>query len=316
MVDRQTLMSRAAADGGVRELLDAMYVRNEWLLKPMLQKLEETQIDEYLKDVQDIWSILQNIRPVDRSQRLAEVIKGLQFHSIEFLKLQIKFAGSGQYQSSTAEQIYQDVYLSGDKMQQYLDGLLLTFVAWPNRYRLFKWYQQKYLAEGPWGNCLEIGPGHGWLAAQQLMANPSNRLLGLDISPHSVKYARQLLQTVGIEPIRYDIREHDAHKGIDPAWGNFDRVVIAEVLEHVEDPGKLLGIALERSNPQARYFITTVVNIEAPDHIYLFRELQEVRDLLNKCRLEVLDELDMPLEMNLPLPKPAFEVALICKPKS
>ena len=69
------------------------------------------------------------------------------------------------------------------------------------------------------------------------------------------------------------------------------------------------------SEPDALFFITTVVNLEAVDHIFLFRKLQEVRDFCEKtCGLRIVDELDMPLKMNLKdMKDEAFEVAVVCR---
>jgi len=237
----------------------------------------------------------------------------LQFHSIEFLKLQLQFAKKGEYRSSDYDAVYKEVYNAPQVMQRYLDGLLLTYVAWPNHYRLLKYYQQNYLTQGPYGMCLEIGPGHGWLALQQLKANPANRLLGLDISSSSVQYTNSVLKAAGVSPQRYSVREHNALTGIDGS-DRFDRVVIAEVIEHLPNPAELLKLAVSRSHKDTLFCITTVVNIEAVDHIYLFRELHEIADLLGSCGLKIVHELDLPLKMNLQLPKPAYEVAVICNP--
>jgi 2-polyprenyl-3-methyl-5-hydroxy-6-metoxy-1,4-benzoquinol methylase len=313
MISLETLQERIPAGAAWKPMLDAMFSRNEWLLKPMLEMLDEPMLPAYLSDVARISGVLMAIRPIDVDQRVDEVVKGLQFHSIEFLKLQIQFAKSGQYKSSDFEKVYENVYAAGKVMQRYLDGLLLTYVAWPNHYKLLNYYRDKYLSQGPYGQCLEIGPGHGWLALEQLLANSANTLVGLDISPHSVQYTKDVLRASGIEPSRYDVRETNAQKGLDTEVPKFDRIVIAEVLEHLPDPAAILRLLAARAHGKTRFFITTVVNIEAPDHIHLFTTLQEVRDLMNACGLRVIDELDLPLSMNLKLPKPAYEVALICE---
>ena len=314
MISLETLQERIPAGATWKPLVEAMYSRNEWLMKPMLEMLDEGMLPAYLSDAARICGTLMAIRPIDVEQRVDEVVKGLQFHSIEFLKLQIQFAKSGQYKSSDFEKVYEQVYAAGNVMQRYLDGLLLTYIAWPNHYKLLNYYRDKYLSEGPYGKCLEIGPGHGWLALEQLRANPANALTALDISPHSVQYTKDVLRASGIEPSRYDVRETNAQKGLDMDIAKFDRIVIAEVLEHLPDPAAVLKLLVGRAHRTTRFFITTVVNIEAPDHIHLFTTLQEVRDLLNACGLRVIDELDLPLSMNLKLPKPAYEVALICAP--
>ena len=313
MIDYADLDRLANPKGELRPLLSAMFEKNHWLLKPMLEYLEPAMLPDYVRDVERIWSILRAIRPIDPAQRLDEVIRGLQFHSLEFLRLQIQFAKKGQYKSESFEKVYQEVYSSGQVMQQYLDGLLLTYVAWPNHYQLLQFYRRSYLAQAPRGDCLEIGPGHGWLALEQLESDPTNTFLGLDVSPHSVAYTRSVLTSAGIAPNRFQLREGDALELLNGSSGTFDRIVIAEVLEHLERPDAILKLLAAHAGAETLCFVTTVVNIEAVDHIYLFRELSEVRDMLNRCGLEVVDELDMSLKMSLKMEREAFEVALVCR---
>jgi 2-polyprenyl-3-methyl-5-hydroxy-6-metoxy-1,4-benzoquinol methylase len=314
MIEFEAIERRVPPDAPMAPLLRALFVRNEWMLRPMLEMLDDDALPAYLAEVERIWSTLHAIRPIDPAARVAEVIRGLQFHSMEFLKLQVKFARTGQYRSSDAEAIEREIYQVGEKMQQYLDGLLLTYVAWPNHLRVLRWYRSAYLARGPSGRCLEIGPGHGYLALEQLRASDDSTLTALDLSPHSVAYTRDLLRVNGIAPERYDVRQTNAQAGLDTDISRFDRIVIAEVIEHVSDPLAILRGLVARSHEQTSFFVTTVVNIEAPDHIYLFRTVGEVRDLLAAAGLAIEDELALPMEMNLELPRPAYEVAMVCRP--
>lgn len=313
MIEFKTLEQHIPLNAAYAPLLREMFTRNEWLLRPMLEALTEESLPAYFKDVTRIWDTLLGVRNIDPTLRIVEVISGLQFHSMEFLKLQIQFAKTGIYKSSDAETIESQIYQAGDKMQRYLDGLLLTYVAWPNHYRLLNWYRDAYLRHGPYGSCLEIGPGHGYLALEQLQASEFNTLVARDLSPHSVAYTQNVLRVNGIDPSRYDVRQSNAQKGLDTDVPHFDRIVIAEVIEHVADPLSILQSLSNRSHKETLLFITTVVNIEAPDHIYLFRTLQEVRDLLSEAGMKVVDELDLPLNMNLILREPAYEVAMVCK---
>ena len=310
------IMAALPARASCGALLRAMYVDKAWLLKPMLEALSAEMLPAYLREVEDIWSVMRATRPqTPEPQRLAEGMKGLAFHSMEFLKRQIEFAKTGEYKASDYDTVYKEVYSNETVMAQYLDGLLLTYVAWPNHYRLLNWYRDAYLAKAKPGECLEIGPGHGWLALWQLRSNAANRFLGLDISPHSVAYSRSVLDAAKIDPSRWSVLERDAQKGIEAHPKPFDRVVIAEVIEHLAKPEIIVNAARERSHKDTLFFITTVVNIEAVDHIHLFRSLQEVRDFCTgKCGLAIVDELDLPLKMNLKMEDEAYEVALVCKP--
>jgi 2-polyprenyl-3-methyl-5-hydroxy-6-metoxy-1,4-benzoquinol methylase len=316
MIDFSDIERQLPADAEYGPLLAALYVKNEWLLRPMLEMLDPPMLPQYFLDVAEVWRSLQAVRRAPLQVRIDEAVKGLRFHSLEFLKRQIQFAETGRYKASDAETISREIYQVDETMRQYLDGLLLTYVAWPNHYRALNWYRDVYLKQGPFGRCLDVGPGHGFLALEQLRASEANHLTALDISPYSVDYTRRLLQAHSIDPSRYDVRVANVQQGLDSDVPRFDRIVLAEVIEHVADPVGVIRSLVERSHPQTLWFITTVVNVEAPDHIYLFRSLREVRDLLGDCGLTVIDELDMPLEMNLRLPEPPYELAIICRPSA
>jgi SAM-dependent methyltransferase len=96
------------------------------------------------------------------------------------------------------------------------------------------------LAAGPQPRCvLDIGSGPGDLAAAILDAFPSAELVGLDVSQDAVEYATRKLPAAKF--LHRDLlREGDA----DPAhraWAT--HAVCSEVLEHVEEPARLLANA-------------------------------------------------------------------------
>jgi 2-polyprenyl-3-methyl-5-hydroxy-6-metoxy-1,4-benzoquinol methylase len=49
------------------------------------------------------------------------------------------------------------------------------------------------------------------------------------------------------------------------------------VLEHVDDPASLLAALRGRVDRGAPAFVSTVANMEAEDHVYLFHDAQHIR---------------------------------------
>lgn len=309
---REIILSRATGDSPFETLLRTMFVENERLLSPMLNSIKPDQIEDYLDTARDIWEVVTRVEERDPQERIDEMIRGLQFHSVEFLRRQAVFNQERGYLAESAEAIREEVYESESIMKEYLDGLLLTYVAWPNHFRLLQFYINRYLTSGSPGRCLEVGPGHGWLSLLQLRAHPDNRFLGLDISPHSVQYCARLLEAAGIAPDRFEVRHSDATQGFDCGDVLFDRIVMAEVLEHVERPDAMLKDAFEHSHEGTAVFLSTVANIECIDHLYLYRTVDEIREMVNDCGFSITHELVMPLEFAAGTPD-AFEVALVCR---
>ncbi|MCH8822019.1 MAG: class I SAM-dependent methyltransferase [Planctomycetes bacterium] len=314
IVSVEALLESAADDPTISTLLEALFIGNQRLLTPMLQMLRPEMIDEYLDSARVIWNAISAMSDQDPSTRLDEIIKGLQFHSVDFLRRQVAFARTGDYQAEDAQTVYEEVYHSASVMKEYLDGLLLTYIAWPNHYRLLQFYRDSYLAQGPSGRCLEVGPGHGFLALLQIQSHEDNTLLGIDISPYSVAYSKECLAAAGVDGSRFEIRLGDATDNYANVTECFDRIVMAEVLEHVEQPQTLLRSAVKCSHDQTLIFLSTVVNIEAIDHLYLYRSIEEVRQMIDDCGLTIVEELDMPLEFASEASE-SYEVALICRPK-
>lgn len=54
---------------------------------------------------------------------------------------------------------------------------------------------------------------------------------------------------------------------------------MGEVLEHVENPHDFIGKMRELLADDGYAFLTTAINAPQPDHIYLFRNLEEVTRL-------------------------------------
>src|SRR6185436_7083739 len=81
-----------------------------------------------------------------------------------------------------------------------------------------------------------------------------------------------------------------------PADSTFDFITMGEVIEHLDDPRPVLrkvGVALR---PGGVAFLTTCANCPTKDHVYLFRNAEEIRCLFRECGLEVERERCLPLK--------------------
>jgi SAM-dependent methyltransferase len=86
-----------------------------------------------------------------------------------------------------------------------------------------------------------------------------------------------------------------------PPGAQYDWITMGEVIEHVEQPLDLLRKARSLLAPSGRAYITAPANAPTLDHIYLFREEEEIRGMLREAGFAVEREVlmyseDLPVE--------------------
>lgn len=209
------------------------------------------------------------------------------------LREQMFFQRHGRYRFSTFDEVANSVYFNEEYMRKYMHGLAITAYLWPNHRALHRFF----LATIPHdmeGRYLEVGPGHGVFMMCAMRQSAYSSFEGIDISPTSVEMTRALLGSGAFGDFAdYEIVEQDFF-GRDMGERAYSAVVMGEVLEHVEDPGKFLRQACSVSTDDAFIFITTPVNAPAIDHIYLFDSLESIESLVREAGLAVRDSLLVP----------------------
>ena len=168
----------------------------------------------------------------------------------------------------------------------------LRNVAEPHR--MLQFFGDEFLTALPAGSHLiEIGPGHGLFASVLLSSRPDVRYTGIDISPSSLTYSTSSFNAAKIDRDRYNLHLGDASLVLDTFGGGnepFGAAVCCEVLEHVDDPGSILNGLRNQVRAGASVFLSTVCNMEAEDHIYLFKDVDEVRECLRAAGFDVIDD--------------------------
>jgi 2-polyprenyl-3-methyl-5-hydroxy-6-metoxy-1,4-benzoquinol methylase len=213
---------------------------------------------------------------------LDDVLEAFAIVSMDFLRLQARFMKTRRYARSDSSELVSDLYADDEKMSgYYLDGLAMTYVLWPNHARMIASFMDDFvprLAAG--ARVVEVGVGHGLMAAMLFEAVPDLRYVGVDISPSSLHYAGSALSGLGVPADRWSMVSADALAGnlAGLAGGNgFDGLVCCEVLEHVDEPQLLLANLAASLRPGGVGFMSTVANMEAEDHVYLFPDVASIR---------------------------------------
>jgi SAM-dependent methyltransferase len=228
---------------------------------------------------------------------LTGALEALVRMSVDFLRLQPRFMKSGRYGRAGSAELFERFYARREVMEgYYLDGLLLTYAFWVNHARLYRFFVEEFLRGLPReARLVELGVGHGLMALAALRSLPAARYHGFDLSPFSLAYAEGLLRANAVGEGRVSLQQADGVAGLPDGLDARDAAICCEVIEHVEDPAPLLRALRSCLGPGGRAFVTTVANVEAEDHIYLFDDAAHIRRVLEAAGFRVESELPLPL---------------------
>jgi len=163
-----------------------------------------------------------------------------------------------------------------------MHGLVFAQFFWPEQYRRFKFFCENLSGyRSGVRSYLEIGGGHG------LYINEAVRVFNecacfdlVDISATSIELARGLSCEPRIRYMLKNILEFDEVR-------QYDFITLGEVLEHLERPQELLSKVRNLLSPGGHAFISTPANAPMVDHIYLFRNSDEIKSMLNEAGFTV-----------------------------
>lgn len=199
---------------------------------------------------------------------------------------EIFFYREGRYRLSSFEDANREVYANAAYMREYMNGLLLTQIIWCNHTSIFEMFINRVIETMPNDfDYLEIGPGHGLGIAFAAEATNCRSLTAWDVSETSIEETRNALNRLGVhKPVQLELTNiFTTHL----PQCKFDLVVIAEVLEHLEEPQRALEILRSVTADNGRLFITVPLNSPAPDHIYLLRSPEEVTALVEAAGFSI-----------------------------
>lgn len=203
------------------------------------------------------------------------------------------FLQNGKYRYSSFEETEKLVYSNHDYMSKYMIGLAISGYLWPNHIKIFHWFQ-KVMSEHRGDKYLEIGPGHGRYFCEAVKNNGFKEYDAIDVSKTSVEQTKRFINDFLSNELRDKCKvfRQNAYD-YNPAY-KYDFVVIAEVLEHVEDPKRMLEIIHNISSEESYIYVTVPINAPAIDHIFLFNTIEEVEQMVLEVGYTIVDYLYAP----------------------
>lgn len=136
------------------------------------------------------------------------------------------------------------------------------FKGWPYTRSRVRWVARQCRGAE---RVLEIGCGDG--AILGLLASAGAQVTGVDNEPSALDQARRMFDERKLTG-RFESRVEDIDA--DP----FDAVILAEVIEHVDEPEPLLELIKKRLAPAGRFVLTTPIRLLEtsldPHHVHEF----------------------------------------------
>ena len=271
-------------DNSLKYILDKIKDNNLIHYKKLNKNLMKVNAD-YFKRAELFLSKYQHIL-ADNNLNLDYAIDSYLKMIASFNYETIRFIETGKYSNTSFEDVNKNVYNNPEVMEYHMHGLLLSQFLWTHHYKILTYFNkvlQKY--NGKINNYLEIGGGHGLYVceAMQIIENLSSIDL-VDISKTSIEMAEKMIGNDKVNYILTNIFDYNPDK-------KYDFITMGEVLEHVEEPIELLKKVASLLSENGVLFITTPTNAPSIDHIYLFKNADEIREVIDKANLEVISEI-------------------------
>lgn len=220
-------------------------------------------------------NLLKTALPDEEHDRKA--LAGYTEYIVDAMRRQVDFQREGVYSVTRYSQADETVYQNEDKMMnEYLPGLLISQFLWVHHYRhllFFKTFFVKDISAATDQRFHDVGIGTGFHSNVILNTLPGSWGHGWDLSPHSLRFAEDLLTRFGtVDRYAFHLKDILKTESIEP----LPYLISVEVLEHLENPLEFL-VGLKRMIlPGGKAFITAALNSPHEDHVYLYRNENEV----------------------------------------
>lgn len=248
----------------------------------------EEDLEIFLETYADFMK-LENITSQKLADAYLEMLDQLMFCRKEFIS-------SGEYFTKNQAQAFTNTYDNEETMTNYMLALALSQFIWKHHYLIFKFYKDTIQQLKETDSVLEVGSGHGLFLLELLKIIDKSMIIDVvDISKSSIRMTQNIVKSIDInylENINFhisDINDYQANK-------MYDFITMGEVIEHVDNPLIILKNLHSLLSDNGRLFITTCANCPAIDHVYYFKNAEEIKVLLNEAGFIIDTELIVPSE--------------------
>jgi 2-polyprenyl-3-methyl-5-hydroxy-6-metoxy-1,4-benzoquinol methylase len=271
----------------------------------MNNPLQKKRIHNFLKKQNsEYWDFAESLSANLNHSFLTDDFKRLQAANaynkmcMDFLREQIQFRKTGSYRIEDATIALSEVYNDINVMRYYMVGLLISYIFWPNHYELFRFFKLNLPKSSKIMSYLEVGVGHGLFTSTLLKSIPSIKATLVDISKTSIEIAKEIINTFQVEKNNINYIHGDYLK-INFDNTGFDFIIMGEVLEHVNNAPDFMTQTKNLLNKGGSVYLSTCANSPAIDHVYHFKSVDEIRNLIREHNFKIVKELVLPVD-NIP----------------
>jgi len=236
-------------------------------------------------------AIADAIRTLHTDDEIVTLARDYNWLCVQQLEEELYFRRNKNYRLTTFDEAYRLVYANREYMTRYMNGLLMTQLWWSNHTQVMEYYIDHYLPSLDGGHShLEIGPGHGLQLFLAARLGRAGHLEGWDISESSVSATKEALAKLGVSQ-KIDVTCVDLFEAPER---QFDSIMFAEILEHMENPAGALDKLHGLLSPTGRLFINMPINSPALDHLFNQPTPEDLRSFVLSRGFRLVDEAFFP----------------------
>jgi SAM-dependent methyltransferase len=207
-------------------------------------------------------------------------------------RLQVEFEKTGRYIAASSK------HVQPIDSEQYKLALLISFICTSHRFDILRSLVSflRTHCRAP-RELLSVGYGTGYELKLAFDEAPGWRIVAFDNSPDSYEYASELLLFFGhpIDCLHQDVFSFECRDGVAAHRERFGKVILCELLEHLDDPKTALRAMRNVLHRDGLLFCTMAVNIAQEDHVYVYRSAEQARTEVSECGFEIVQELLAPV---------------------
>lgn len=216
-----------------------------------------------------------------------KTIEGYKKFVADVNRSQMKYEKTEIYTNSSYEEVFKSVYDNSEFMEMYHWGVYITTFAWEHHLELHKYFNENFLDLLPDVEleAIDLGAGSGIWSMFIADRNNKWKTTGVDISEKSVALTSKFIEC-------NNLSNNIVMKADDALTYRTDKLndfgVSCFLIEHLENPVKLLENLYNNLKPGAYAFVTAALTAAEIDHIFEIKKESELIMMAEDAGFRVL----------------------------